>query len=53
VLEAIDELVGEDAEFLAPRIALGVDVTTLELPVELLAGGLQVIDTPGIDSTSA
>jgi GTP-binding protein EngB required for normal cell division len=46
----ISELAGFATEHGNPHNRLGVDVTIVELPAELLAGGLQLIDTPGIGS---
>lgn len=36
-----------------PQNRLGVDLTTVETPAELLAGGVQLVDTPGIGSVHA
>jgi GTP-binding protein EngB required for normal cell division len=47
---SISELARFATEHGNPHNRLGVDVTIVELPAELLAGGLQLIDTPGIGS---
>ena len=47
---SISELARFATEHGNPHNRLDVDVTIVELPADLLAGGLQLIDTPGIGS---
>jgi GTP-binding protein EngB required for normal cell division len=46
----VSELAHFATEHGNPHNRLGVELTSVELPAELLVGGLQLIDTPGIGS---
>jgi ethanolamine utilization protein EutP (predicted NTPase) len=49
----LERLAGYATEAGNPGNALGVELTIVETPSRFLAGGLQVIDTPGIGSVHA